>query len=397
MAPLVPDIIGNEFNFVVALLAGIGFGFVLEQAGFSTTKKLVGLFYGYDFTVLKVFFTAGITAMVGVLLLGHWGLLDLEMIYVNPTFLRSALIGGAIMGAGFIIGGFCPGTSICALATGKIDAFWFIFGSLFGILAFMEFYPSFEKMYVADNMGFLRIDKFLGISKELFGILLTAIAILAFFFTQKIEDKLRGVKPVYSKKTIINYSIFAAIPFVVIAFVAITPDRDQRILTQSEDVNKQGQAKVLDADKLSIELVNNYYKLNLIDVRSPERFKEYHLPLAINIPIDSMLNREYQSFFTQEYKTNIFYADENQLARKAYIIATKLGDAHSFVLKENTVQFKSMIMDSGLLPESASKSEQHLHQYRVEMARTIKQLDTRLKTQLQPVKKQTKKVKGGCS
>jgi hypothetical protein len=380
MAPLVPDIIGNEFNFVVALLAGIGFGFVLEQAGFSTTKKLVGLFYGYDFTVLKVFFTAGITAMVGVLLLGHWGLLDLEMIYVNPTFLRSALIGGAIMGAGFIIGGFCPGTSICALATGKIDAFWFIFGSLFGILAFMEFYPSFEKMYVADNMGFLRIDKFLGISKELFGILLTAIAILAFFFTQKIEDKLRGVKPVYSKKTIINYSIFAAIPFVVIAFVAITPDRDQRILTQSEDVNKQGQAKVLDADKLSIELVNNYYKLNLIDVRSPERFKEYHLPLAINIPIDSMLNREYQSFFTQEYKTNIFYADENQLARKAYVIATKLGNAHSFVLRENAGEFKSMIMDSGLLPESASKSEQHLHQYRVEMARTINQLDNRLKT-----------------
>jgi hypothetical protein len=397
MAPLVPDIIGNEFNFVVALLAGIGFGFVLEQAGFSTTKKLVGLFYGYDFTVLKVFFTAGITAMVGVILLGHWGLLDLEMVYVNPTFLRSALIGGAIMGAGFIIGGFCPGTSICALATGKIDAFWFIFGSLFGILAFMEFFPSFEKMYMADNMGLLRMDKFLGISKELFGILLTAIAILAFVVTQKIENKLRGVKPVYSKITVVNYSIFAAIPFIIIAFVALTPDRNQRILTQSEDINKQEQAKVLDADKLSIELVNKYYKLNLIDVRSPEKFKEYHLPLAINIPLDSMLNREYQNFFTQEYKTNIFYADENQVARKAYVIATKLGNADLYILKENTEQFRNMIMEGEKFPESASKSEQHLRQYRAEMAQTINELDARLKTQLQPVKKQTKKVKGGCS
>jgi len=397
MAPLVPDIIGNEFNFVVALLAGIGFGFVLEQAGFSTTKKLVGLFYGYDFTVLKVFFTAGITAMVGVILLGHWGLLDLEMIYVNPTFLRSALIGGAIMGAGFIIGGFCPGTSICALATGKIDAFWFIFGSLFGILAFMEFFPSFEKMYMADNMGLLRMDKFLGISKELFGILLTAIAILAFVVTQKIENKLKGVKPVYSRSTIINYNIFAAIPFIIIAFVALTPDRNQRILTQSDDINKQEQAKVLDADKLSIELVNNYYKLNLIDVRSPEKFKEYHLPLAINIPLDSMLNREYQNFFTQEYKTNIFYADENQVARKAFVIATKLGNADLNILKENTEQFRNVITEGETLPESASKSEQHLRQYRAEMAQTINELDARLKTQLQPVKKQTKKVKGGCS
>ena len=56
MGPLVPDIIGNELNLVVALLIGIAFGFILEQAGFSTSKKLVGLFYGYDFTVLRVFF-----------------------------------------------------------------------------------------------------------------------------------------------------------------------------------------------------------------------------------------------------------------------------------------------------------------------------------------------------
>jgi hypothetical protein len=67
MGPLVPFIISEEFSLVLALLIGIAFGFILEQAGFSSTKKLVGLFYGYDFTVLRVFFTAGITAMAGVL------------------------------------------------------------------------------------------------------------------------------------------------------------------------------------------------------------------------------------------------------------------------------------------------------------------------------------------
>ena len=110
MAPLVPSMISPEFDFVMAFLLGIGFGFVLEQAGFSSTRKLVGLFYGYDFTVLKVFFTAGVTAMTGVLLFGHFGILNLDAIYVNPTYLWSALVGGLIMGAGFIIGGFCPGT-----------------------------------------------------------------------------------------------------------------------------------------------------------------------------------------------------------------------------------------------------------------------------------------------
>jgi len=60
MAPLVPDIIGNELNLIVALLIGIAFGFILEQAGFSTSKKLVGLFYGYDFTVLRVILQQGL-------------------------------------------------------------------------------------------------------------------------------------------------------------------------------------------------------------------------------------------------------------------------------------------------------------------------------------------------
>ncbi|MFA6403973.1 MAG: YeeE/YedE thiosulfate transporter family protein [Salinivirgaceae bacterium] len=371
MGPLVPDIISNEFNLIVALLVGIAFGFVLEQAGFSTTKKLVGLFYGYDFTVLKVFFTAGITAMIGVVLLAHFGQLDLDLIYVNPTFLRSAIIGGAIMGAGFIVGGFCPGTSICALATGKIDAFWFIAGSFVGIFIFMEFYPSFENFYLADNRGNLRMDKYFGMSKELFAIGLTAIAIAAFYFTQKIENKLHGVKPVYPKQKIIKYSVFAAIPFVIILFIAFTPSSRQRILQKAEKNKNLKIAEEITADKLAIELVNNYYKINLIDLRSPSVFNEYHLPLAINIPLDSLLNREWKSYFTQKYKTNIFYADTATTTHKAFFIAKKIGDADTYILVESTAQFKNLILNNEPLPLSASKNEQQLHQYRTEIAHTI--------------------------
>jgi len=79
MGPLAPYIISEEFSLVIGFFLGIGFGFVLEQAGFSSTRKLVGLFYGYDFTVLRVFFTAGITAMAGGLLMDHYGFLNKEI------------------------------------------------------------------------------------------------------------------------------------------------------------------------------------------------------------------------------------------------------------------------------------------------------------------------------
>ena len=92
MGPLVPDVISNNLNLIVALIIGISFGAILEQAGFSTSKKLVGLFYGYDFTVLRVFFTAGIVAMIGVMAFAHFGLIDINLIYINPTFLWSAIV-----------------------------------------------------------------------------------------------------------------------------------------------------------------------------------------------------------------------------------------------------------------------------------------------------------------
>ncbi len=180
MGPLVPEIFSAEFNLVIALIIGVAFGFILEQAGFSSTKKLVGLFYGYDFTVLRVFFTAGTVALIGVILFSHFGLLDMDLIYINPTFLRAALVGGGIMGVGFIIGGFCPGTSICAAAIGKIDAMAFVLGAGIGIFIFAEFFPFFEETYKMQNMGALRIDQYFSISPELFGFIFTVIAIASF-------------------------------------------------------------------------------------------------------------------------------------------------------------------------------------------------------------------------
>ena len=106
-------------DLLIALVIGIGFGFALEQAGFSSSRKLVGMFYGYDTTVIKVFFTAAIVALIGSQILSYLGILDLNKVYVNEFYVIPAIAGGVIMGAGFIIGGFCPGTGLSAMSIGK--------------------------------------------------------------------------------------------------------------------------------------------------------------------------------------------------------------------------------------------------------------------------------------
>ncbi|RZT96188.1 hypothetical protein EV201_0822 [Ancylomarina subtilis] len=190
MGPLiVNELISPETNLFLAFLIGIGFGFVLESSGFSSSRKLAGMFYGYDTTVLKVFFTAAITALLGMLFFSLFGWIDLSLVYINPTYLHSAIVGGIIMGAGFIMGGFCPGTAVCAVSIGKLDALAFIGGLLLGIIFFTEGYPMFEELYKAEFMGTPTINEFLGLSRGLFSFGLIAAAFGMFWVGEWAEKK----------------------------------------------------------------------------------------------------------------------------------------------------------------------------------------------------------------
>lgn len=188
MGPLVVnEVISQGTNFLLAMLIGVGFGATLESSGFSSSRKLAGVFYGYDTVVLKVFFTAAITAMIGMLFFSLFGWVDLNMIYVNPTYLPSNIAGGAIMGAGFILGGFCPGTSFCSASIGKIDAFVFIGGLFIGIFAFTEGYALWESFYKAGFQGWPRISDSLGLSQGMMALVMILVALSMFWIGEKAE------------------------------------------------------------------------------------------------------------------------------------------------------------------------------------------------------------------
>jgi len=195
VGPLIPmGVIPESWNNVFAVLLGMGFGFVLEGSGFSSSRKIIGTFFGYDFVVLKVFFTAAITAMIGLLYLSHIGWLDFSLLYIHPTYLASAIIGGIVMGMGFAMGGYCPGTSFCGIAIGKIDALLFVAGLFIGVLIFSEAFPLLEKLYNSGNLGHKLVSDSLGISKSLFAFLLTVVAIGMFFGATWLERKVKKVE-----------------------------------------------------------------------------------------------------------------------------------------------------------------------------------------------------------
>ena len=130
---------------------------------------------------------------MGLLYLNYFGLVKFSELYIQPTFLGSAILGGIIMGVGFSMGGFCPGTSLCATAVGRIDGMVFTAGMYIGILIFSEAFPVFEKMFYAGSQGSKMINTVFGISPETYTFFLVLAALGMFYGASWVQKKARKI------------------------------------------------------------------------------------------------------------------------------------------------------------------------------------------------------------
>ncbi len=394
MGPFVPDIISNELNLVVALILGVGFGFALEQAGFSSSRKLTGLFYGTDFTVLRVFFTAGATAMIGVLLLSEAGLLDTSVIYVNPTFVHSAIIGGLIMGVGFVVGGFCPGTSFCAAAVGRIDGMVFVLGGLIGVFIFGEAFPHVQALYLAGSFGDITVPAALGISPGLFGLLLTVVAVGAFALTTKLE---RHVNPASTSSgfSLRRHRLGAAVLLGAALVAMLTPDYRTRLLARAADKDYRSVQPIaqISADELAFRILDHDASLVLIDTRPAADFAKSGLPGAVNIPVAELFGSAWRDVLTRRGH-KIFIGQHEEEARAAASVALQLGYREVGVLRGGQAAFATTILAAPAASDGTGAMTDDTALFRADAGTRIAAL---IKARgAAPVKRVAKKITGGC-
>jgi uncharacterized protein len=181
----------DEMRLLTALVIGFMFGFVLERGGFGNARKLAGQFYLTDMTVFKVMFTAILVAMAGLYILDGVGLVDMARMWVNPTFMWAQVVGGFLLGVGFIMSGLCPGTAVVAAASGRWDGAVTIAGIFLGMAAFalaIDMVPGVEVLYGAGDMGVSVLPAVFGIPTLWFVLLVVVMAGAAFVGAEKVES-----------------------------------------------------------------------------------------------------------------------------------------------------------------------------------------------------------------
>ena len=106
---------------ILAIVIGGAFGFVLDRVGATNPGLIIRMLNLSNMHLMKTILLAiGLSSVLmfagllaGLIDVGH---MDVKTAYVG------VFVGGLLLGAGFAVSGFCPGTGLTAAATGRKDA-----------------------------------------------------------------------------------------------------------------------------------------------------------------------------------------------------------------------------------------------------------------------------------
>ncbi|HKI99480.1 MAG TPA: DUF6691 family protein [bacterium] len=178
---------GLDTSMVVAFVIGFLFGTSLEKAGFGNGRKLTAQFYLHDMAVYKVMFTAVVTSMFLVQLAVLLGLMSFEQVFVPPTYVWPQIVGGLLLGVGFVVGGYCPGTSVVSVASGKLDGMVYVLGFFAGLAVFPYLFDAIGGFYSAGAMGVVTLFDYVPVPPLLLAGAFVVVAIVSFFGVVRLE------------------------------------------------------------------------------------------------------------------------------------------------------------------------------------------------------------------
>jgi rhodanese-related sulfurtransferase len=279
-------LIGKPLMFVVFALIGFAFGYALEISGFGNSKKLAAQFYFKEMTVLKVMFTAIVVAMVLIFTSVGLGWLDYSAIWVNPTYLWPGIVGGLIMGVGFIIGGFCPGTSLVAAATAKIDGIFFVVGVLAGIFLFGETERFYDLWWNGSYYGRLTIMDWLNLPTGVVVLGVVLMALFMFWGSEQLERMVGG----RDLKAEPKFRYVGAAGLVAVALVVLVvgqPDtwRKWQWLEPTKAPLLAERKVQIEPAELLANLADDRLRVVMLDVRPENEYNLFHIKGAQNVSL----------------------------------------------------------------------------------------------------------------
>ena len=373
----------NPWTYLVFGCIGFAFGYTLEMAGFGDSRKLAAQFYFRELTVIKVMFTAIAVALTLLFGAVGLGLLDFSHVWVNPTYLGSGVVGGLIMGVGFIVGGFCPTTSLASASTGRIDGMLFMLGGFVGAFLFGETERYFDNWYnSAGYYGRLTLDEVFGISAPALVLVIVLMALAMFWGSEQLE-RLVGRKDLSREPMLRKLGaaglVAAALGVLVVGSPSLE-DRYQRLSFKRAEVVQQADGKSLTVNqvyggdemlhkRLAFTSPAEAYKARYLqavkpvylDVRSESDYNLYHLADSNNVPLER-LEKSVPGLLSEPPANTVFITISNDEAAaiQAWKLLVASGVQNVYILEGGINRWIATFgaQDAALKPLASAGADQ---------------------------------------
>lgn len=136
----------------LAIFLGLLFGFILQKSGAANPNKIIGMLRLTDLHLMKTILLGIGLSSFGLFALLGTGVVDVGHISIKSSNL-GVIVGGAILGLGWAVSGYCPGTGLVAAGAGRKDAIFFVLGGLTGAFLYFFLYAPLQATFLVKNFG----------------------------------------------------------------------------------------------------------------------------------------------------------------------------------------------------------------------------------------------------
>ena len=362
-------------GFAAALALGFCAGLCLEKAGFGSSKRLTGVFYFTDMAVVKVMFSALVTAAIGLAAAERLGVVSPDVLFLMPTILLAHAVGGAILGVGFAMGGWCPGTAAVGVSSGRLDALVFLTGLILGSIGYNEASPWIAPLASLGSQGVVFIHQTLGVTKDQLLLGLVGVAVVLFWSCEVVERGPALARPGVNRLFLAGFSAalcLAALLALNLPKVDILPgqpgmapsiaqapaegpskDQPQAVESQLLAAVQTGKDH-MESEELARRLMDGDPALTLVDIRSKTEFDAFHLKGATNIPLsqlpEALADKRGQGII-------VLYSNGMTHPAQARDSLARLGFGNVYILTDGLAGFFERVLKPASLREEPTTPE----------------------------------------
>ncbi|NOZ35535.1 MAG: rhodanese-like domain-containing protein [Chlorobi bacterium] len=167
--------------------------------------------------------------------------------------------------------------------------------------------------------------------------------------------------------------IFMAVVFIGLALLLVLlPEKHASKELKPEQLLQaiNDDTRYVTTDEVAQKMMYGDAYTTLIDVRSADEYNKYHLKGAVNIPLDSILNKDkngnyvYEDILNQDIATNIFYSNGTVYANQAWVLLRRMNYKNNYVMKGGLNKWIETEIRPKKPLQTASQKEFELYNFR---------------------------------